>query len=79
MTAGQTSDYIVAVVLFDELPEAQWLVADRGYDGDRPPTTKRSVRPSIVVRPAPFHRRSDAMRSAFKYVALNVAVLRGAC
>jgi transposase len=30
MTAGQVSDYIGAAALLDELPKAQWLLADRG-------------------------------------------------
>lgn len=34
MTAGQVSDYIGAAALLDELPKAQWLFADRGYDAD---------------------------------------------
>ena len=34
MTAGQISDYIGAAALLDELPKAQWLLADRGYDAD---------------------------------------------
>ncbi len=34
MTAGQMSDYIGAAALLDELPKAQWLLADRGYDAD---------------------------------------------
>jgi transposase len=28
MTAGQVSDYIGAAALLDELPKAQWLLAD---------------------------------------------------
>ena len=34
MPAGQVSDYIGAAALLDELPKAQWLLADRGYDAD---------------------------------------------
>ncbi len=34
LTAGQVSDYIGAAALLDELPKAQWLLADRGYDAD---------------------------------------------
>jgi hypothetical protein len=32
MTAGQISDYAGAAALIDDLPEAQWLFGDRGYD-----------------------------------------------
>ena len=34
MTAGQVSDYTGAAALLDELPKAQWLLGDRGYDAD---------------------------------------------
>ena len=34
MTAGQVSDYIGAATLLDDLPKAQWLLGDRGYDAD---------------------------------------------
>ena len=34
MTAGQVSDYTGAAALLSGLPEADWLVADRGYDAD---------------------------------------------
>ena len=34
MTAGQVSDYTGAAALLDGLPNAEWLLADRGYDAD---------------------------------------------
>ena len=34
MTAGQISDYTGAAALLDDLPKAQWLLGDRGYDAD---------------------------------------------
>ena len=34
MTAGQVSDYTGAAALLDDLPKAQWLLHDRGYDAD---------------------------------------------
>ena len=34
MTVGQVSDYTGAAALFDTLPKAQWMLADRGYDAD---------------------------------------------
>ena len=34
MTAGQVSDYSGAAALMNSLPEADWLLADRGYDAD---------------------------------------------
>ena len=35
MTAGQVSDYTGAAGLLDDMPKAQWLLGDRGYDADR--------------------------------------------
>ena len=32
ITAGQVSDYTGAAALMNALPEADWLLADRGYD-----------------------------------------------
>jgi len=34
LTAGQVSDYTGAAALFNDLPKAQWLLGDRGYDAD---------------------------------------------
>jgi transposase len=34
ITAGQVSNYTGAVDLMNSLPEADWLLADRGYDAD---------------------------------------------
>ena len=34
MTAGQLSDYMGAMALLSDLPKADWLLADRGYDAD---------------------------------------------
>ena len=34
MTAGQVSDYTGAAALLGSLPQAEWLLADRGYDAD---------------------------------------------
>ncbi|MDR6116446.1 transposase [Sphingomonas sp. 1185] len=34
MTAGQVSDYTGAAALLDDMPSAQWLLGDRGYDAD---------------------------------------------
>lgn len=34
MTAGQVSDYVGAAALLDDLPKAEWLLGDRGYDAD---------------------------------------------
>ena len=34
ITAGQGTDYTGAATLMNALPEADWLIADRGYDAD---------------------------------------------
>lgn len=34
IVAGQVSDYTGATALLDDLPKAQWLLGDRGYDAD---------------------------------------------
>ena len=34
ITAGQVSDYTGAMALLSSLPDAEWLLADRGYDAD---------------------------------------------
>ena len=34
ITSGQVSDYTGAAALMNSLPEADWLLADRGYDAD---------------------------------------------
>ena len=34
MSAGQVSDYTGAAALLSDLPKADWLLGDRGYDAD---------------------------------------------
>jgi transposase len=34
MTAGQVSEYTGAAALMNGFPEAEWLLADRGYDAE---------------------------------------------
>ncbi len=34
ITAGQVSDYTGAAALLDDLPNAKWMLPDRGYDAD---------------------------------------------
>lgn len=34
ISAGQVSDYTGAAALLGDLPQAEWLLADRGYDAD---------------------------------------------
>src|SRR3546814_2060926 len=52
LTAGQVSDYIGAAALLDELPKAQWLLTDRGYDADwfRDALQEKGITPCIPGR-----------------------------
>lgn len=52
MTAGHVSDYIGAAALLDELPKAQWLLVDRGYDADwfRDALQEKGITPCIPGR-----------------------------
>ncbi len=50
ITAGQVSDYTGAAALMNGLPEADWLLADRGYDADwfREGLIEKGTRPCIL-------------------------------
>ncbi|MBB5726632.1 transposase [Sphingomonas endophytica] len=52
MTAGQVSDYTGAAALLDDLPKAQWLLGDRGYDADwfRDALQAKGIQPCIRAR-----------------------------
>lgn len=52
ITAGQVSDYTYAAALMNALPEADWLLADRGYDADwfQEGLIERGTRPCIPER-----------------------------
>ena len=52
LTAGHRSDYIGARALLDSLPEAQHLLADRGYDADwyREALENKGIKPCIPSR-----------------------------
>ncbi len=52
LTAGPTSDYTGAAALLDNLPKAQWLLGDRGYDADwfRDALTAKGIKPCIPGR-----------------------------
>ena len=52
ITAGQVSDYAGAAASMNALPEADWLLADRGYDADwfREGLIERGTRPCIAGR-----------------------------
>ena len=52
MTAGQISDDAGAAALLDSLPAAQWMLGDRGYDGDwfRDALEEKEIKPGILGR-----------------------------
>ena len=52
ITAGQVSDYTGAAALMNGLPEAEWLLADRGYDADwfRETLIDKGTKPCIPGR-----------------------------
>ena len=52
MTAGQVSDYMGAAALLRDLPKAEWLLADRGYDADwyREALKDKGTKPCIPGR-----------------------------
>lgn len=51
MSAGQVSDYAGAAALRSSLPEADWLLADRGYDADwyREALQDKGIKPCIPL------------------------------
>lgn len=52
ITAGQISDYTGAAALLDDLPKAQWMLADRGYDAEwfRDALEQKGIKPCIPGR-----------------------------
>jgi transposase len=52
ITAGQVSDYTGAAALMNGLPEAEWLLADRGYGADwfREALIDKGTKPCIPGR-----------------------------
>jgi transposase len=52
MTAGEVSDYTGAAALLDDMPKAQWLLGDRGYDADwfRDALQAKGIQPCIPGR-----------------------------
>ena len=55
ITAGQVSDYTCAAAVTNGRPEADWLLADRGYDADwfREGLIEKGTRPCIAGRKSP--------------------------
>ena len=70
MTAGQVSDYTGAAALLNDLPRAQWLLGDRGYDADwfRDALQAKGIQPCIPGRrsrnePVRYDKRRYRRRS----------------
>ena len=70
MTGGQVSDYTGAAALLDDLPKAQWLLGDRGYDADwfRDALQAQGIQPCIPGRrsrlePIKYDKRRYRCRS----------------
>ncbi|KQU48096.1 transposase [Sphingomonas sp. Leaf339] len=70
MTAGQVSDYTGAAALLDDLPKAQWMLGDRGYDADwyRDALQAKGITPCIPGRksriiPVTYDKRRYRSRS----------------
>ncbi|KQR81372.1 transposase [Sphingomonas sp. Leaf343] len=70
MTAGQVSDYTGAAALLDDLPKAQWLLGDHGYDADwfRDALQAKGIQPCIPGRtsrlePIKYDKRRYRRRS----------------
>ena len=54
ISACQISDYTGAAALLGDMPKAQWLLGDRGYDADwfREALQNKGIRPCIPGRKA---------------------------
>lgn len=70
MSAGQVSDYTGAAALLSSLPQAEWPLADRGYDADwfRDALKDRGIRPCIPgrkprSRPVKYDKRRTKRRN----------------
>ena len=66
LSEGQMSDYNGAVLMFDALPRAQAMIADKGYDGDwfRQALTQRGTTPCI---PSKSNRKVPIPHDAVLY------------
>jgi len=70
MTPGQVSDYTGTAALLDDLPKAQWLLGERGYDADwfRDALQAKGIQPCIPGRrsrnePVRYDKRRYRRRS----------------
>ena len=75
MTAGQVSDYTGAAALLDDLPPAQWMLGDHGYDADwyRDALQAKGITPCIPrqkssIKPVKYDKRRYRSRSRIDHV-----------
>lgn len=65
ITAGQVSDYTGAAARLNDLPKAQWMLADWGYDAEwfRDALEQKGMKPCIPGRKSRYmHVKSDNRR-----------------
>ena len=69
ITAGQISDYTGAAALLDDLPKAQWMLADRGYDAEwfRDALEQKGIKPCIPGRNSRSNTTSADTSVAIRY------------
>jgi len=75
ITAGQISDYTGAAALLDNLPKAQWMLADRGYDAEwfRDALEQKGIKPCILARksrslPVKYDKRRHKRRNRIEII-----------
>ena len=73
ITAGQVSDYTGAAALMNGLPEAEWLLADRGYDADwfRETLEDKGTKPCIPGRKSRKSRKKTVKYDKRRYKRRN--------
>ena len=80
ITAGQVSDYTGAAALMNSLPEADWLLANRGYDADwfRETLVGKGTTPCIPGRKSRKKPSSTTSAATNDATAPLVTLLRNA-
>lgn len=70
ITASQISDYAGAAALLDDLPKAQWMLTNRGYDAEwfRDALQQKGIKPFIPGRqsrslPVQYDKRPYKLRN----------------
>lgn len=86
ITAGQISDYTGAATLLDDLPKAQWMLADRGYDAERfrDALEQKGIKPCIPSRnsrsmPVKYDKRRYKRRNPIRPMPYRVLLCPRSC